>query len=408
MGIQDNNEKSCYEKLRLRSVLGFIYTMLIGFGLYYFLRSLPSFGHSFNYVAVIERAGEGNLLYTCIWLLMDFTQPQFYGGVLPSIGIIAGGFIAWKLAVNGSKNSGFEICYGFPTMWPWVLSSQIISLVVAIFVLNSTRYFADGEFIFLPTFITVAGAPPSLMLMYGPSYRTLFVTSILGGLISFPIAFWMMRTIVPVFEIPGVVGNVLTMAFTGIIIGQILKSLPWIQKKPIKKARSNEIKISKEDKTIQMQKPSWFVRRVFADFSEALFYGNEIAGFLVVIGICIEWLFNSRTGIHGNLLIPAIVLSQFIGSGVGILLYFSKYMELGWYATYVPLVSVGPACVIIFGGSIQVAIIAGVLGGILGGPIAEYVSNRLPEHIHGTVGNVTSMALSTTIVALIMEVLPWI
>ncbi len=89
---QDSNQKSYYEKIRLGSVLGFIYTTLIGFGLYYLLRSLPSFGHSFDYVAVIERAGEGNLLYKAIWLLMDFTQPQFYGGVLPSIGIIVGGF----------------------------------------------------------------------------------------------------------------------------------------------------------------------------------------------------------------------------------------------------------------------------------------------------------------------------
>lgn len=372
------------------------------------LKSFPSYGHSFNYNIVIERAGEGILLYKAIWLLMDFSQPQFYGGVLPSIGIIAGGFIAWRLALNRSKYSEFEICYGFSTMWPWVFASQFISLVVVIFVLNSTRYFSGGEFAFLPTFITVAGVPPSLMLMYGPSYKTLFVTSILGGLLSFPIAFWMMTKVVPVFDLPGVVGNVLTMALTGIIIGQILESLPWIQKIPIKKIRSSEIEVSLKEKYDHMIKPSWFVRRVLADFSEAPFYGNEIAGLFIVIGISIEWLFSSGSGINGNLLIPAIVLSQFIGSAVGILLYFSKYLEYGWYATYVPLVSVGPACVLIFGGTIQVAVTAGVLGGILGGPIAEYISNKLPDHIHGTVGNVTSMAISTTVVALTMEVLPWI
>ncbi|MDP3446013.1 MAG: hypothetical protein Q8T08_24395, partial [Ignavibacteria bacterium] len=171
---------------------------------------------------------------------------------------------------------------------------------------------------------------------------------------------------------------------------------------------SKEIELSMKEKHTLMIKPSWFVRRVFADFSEAPFYGNEIAGLFIVIGISIEWLLNSRSGIHGNLLVPAIVLSQFVGSGVGILLYFSKYLEHGWYATYVPIVSVGPACVLIYGGSLQIAIIAGVLGGILGGPIAEYISNRLPDHIHGTVGNVTSMAISTTVVVLIIKVLPWI
>lgn len=407
MENRNYNKKSNFEKITPGSLLGFTYVILIGFGLYYLLSSFTSFGHSFNYNTVIEKAGEGNLLYKAIWLLMDFSQPQFYGGVLPSVGLIVGGFIAWRLASNRSKYSGFQICYGSSTMWPWVLASQIISLVVAIFVIDSTRYFTGGEFDFLPTFITVAGAPPALMLMYGPSYRTLFVTSILGGLLSFPVAFWMMTKVVPVFEIPGVVGNVLTMALTGIIIGQILKSLPWIQKKPIIKVGSNEIEISLKEKHTHMIKPSWFVRRVFADFSEAPFYGNEIAGLFIVIGICLEWLLNSGTGIHGNLLIPAIVLSQFIGSAVGILLYFSKYLEYGWYATYVPLVSVGPACVLIFGGTIQVAVTAGVLGGILGGPIAEYISNKLPDHIHGTVGNVTSMAISTIVVVSIIEVLPF-
>ena len=390
------------------SALGFTYVIIIGLGLYYMLSSFTIFGQFFDYHNVIEKAGEGNLFYKAIWLLMDFSQPQFYGGVLPSIGIIVGGFVAWRLALNRSKYCGFAICYGSSTMWPWVFASQIISLVVVIFVIDSTRYFAGGEFAFLPTFITVAGVPPSLMLMYGPSYKTLFVTSIFGGLLSFPIAFWMMTKIVPIFEIPGVVGNVLTMALTGVIIGQTLKSLPWIQKKPIKKIRSQEIELSMKEKHILMTKPSWFVRRVFADFSEAPFYGNEIAGLFIVIGISIEWLLNSRSGINGNLLVPAIVLSQFVGSGVGIFLYFSKYLEHGWYATYVPLVSVGPTCVLIYGGSLKIAIIAGVLGGILGGPIAEYISNRLPDHIHATVGNVTSMAVSTTVVVSILEVLPWI
>lgn len=53
-------------------------------------------------------------------------------------------------------------------------------------------------------------------------------------------------------------------------------------------------------------------------------------------------------------------------------LYAGKFDNGGWYATYVPVVSVGPACVLMYGANIPVAVFAGVLGGIIGGPIAQF------------------------------------
>ena len=57
-------------------------------------------------------------------------------------------------------------------------------------------------------------------------------------------------------------------------------------------------------------------------------------------------------------------------------------MEKGWYGTYVPVVSVGPACVLMFGSTIPVAITAGILGGIIGPALAEYFCDKLPEDYH--------------------------
>ena len=56
-----------------------------------------------------------------------------------------------------------------------------------------------------------------------------------------------------------------------------------------------------------------------------------------------------------------------------------------------------------FGGTLPVAIISGVLGGILGGPVAEFFSAKLPEDVHGTNANVLSMALCTCIVAIVLQ-----
>ena len=394
-------------KKPLGSLLGFFYTISIGFLFYFILKNFGSTNNWFDYNRVIEKAGQGDLFYKLIWMIMNFTEPQFYAGVISSLSIILGGFVAWRLSVRKSKYTGFEVCYGMGNMWPWVFASQILSLITAIFLLNFTRFFAEG-FKWLPTFITVAGVSPSLMLIYGPSYRALFASSILGGLLSFPIAFWIMTNIIPVLDVPGVVGNVLTMAITGIIIGQIFKSIPWIKKAPIKYIEKDILIEDEKEKYKKMHKPSWFVRRVIADFSEAQFYGNEVAGIFILIGVSIEWMINPSLLTSAALAIPEIVLSQFIGSSVGVLLYFNKYVEYGWYATYVPVVSAGPACVLMFGGNLEIAIIAGTLGGIFGGPIAEYFTKKIPQDIHPTVANVTSMAITTILVTVIIRVLPWL
>ena len=66
-----------------------------------------------------------------------------------------------------------------------------------------------------------------------------------------------------------------------------------------------------------MEKPLWAVRRVLADFSEAPFYGNEIAGLFVILGACLDWVLNANHGAYASGAIPAIILSsQFVGSAV--------------------------------------------------------------------------------------------
>lgn len=335
---------------------------------------------------------------------MNFTEPQFYAGFFSSLGLILGGIIAWRLDIKNSKLAGFHICYG-KNLFPWVLASQLLSLFLAVFVFGFTRFFLEGEYTWLPTFISVVAAPPAVILIYGPSMVTLLTASFLGGIMSFPVAFWILNHIMPVLGVPGVVGNVLAMAITGILISAICKTLPWIKMnppRPINRTVKSEAQTLKE-----MKRPLWFVRRVFADFTEPQFYGNEIAGFFLILGVCLDWILNVNHGASASGVIPAIMLSQFIASSVGIFLYFNKYVERGWYATFVPVVSVGPACILMFGSSIGVAVIAGVLGAIIGAPLAEFFCDALPDDYHPTIGNVSSMAVTTIVVSMIIKVLPW-
>ena len=80
------------------------------------------------------------------------------------------------------------------------------------------------------TFITVVGAPPAVMLLYGPSISALLTSSILGGLICAPVATWLGSYVITPIGLPGVTGNVLTMAITGIIVCVVCKVAPWVEK----------------------------------------------------------------------------------------------------------------------------------------------------------------------------------
>ena len=148
---------------------------------------------------------------------------------------------------------------------------------------------------------------------------------------------------------------------------------------------------------------AWF----FMNFTEAQFYGNEVASAFLLAGAVIGAIVCGNHGAYGSGAVPAIILSQFVGAATGVFLYAGKFDNGGWYATYVPVVSVGPACVLMYGANIPVAVFAGVLGGIIGGPIAQFFSEKLPEGVHGTVANVTSMTISTITVSVVISALPW-
>ena len=382
------------------SLGGMVVSIVIGFVFYFGLTALSGANQTFDYNNLIS--GILNSMPKQIaWFFMNFTEAQFYASAFAGVGVIVGGFVAWILAMKNSKYAGFDVCYGSSTMFPWGLASQVISLGLAIFVFGYIDGFSDSSVTWIATFITVVGAPPAVMLLYGPSLPALLTASIVGGLNCAPTAIWIGNYIVTPWNIPGVVAHVTTMAITGIIVCMVCKVLPWVKPVPVKPHRKGAA--APDD----VYSTSWFIRRVLADFSEAQFYGNEVASICLLIGATIGTLVCGTHGAYGSGAVPAIILSQFVGAAVGVFLYAGKFDNGGWYATYVPVVSVGPACVLMFGATIPVAVFAGVLGGVLGGPVAEFFGDKLPEGVHGTVANVTSMAICTIITAVVMQALPW-
>lgn len=145
---------------------------------------------------------------------------------------------------------------------------------------------------------------------------------------------------------------------------------------------------------------------MLADFSEAQFYGTELASAGLILGTLLSWVLNPAHPALGTGLLPAILLSQILTSSMGVFLYYERWRELEWYPTFVPLVSVAPATVLAFGGTMQSILAGAVLGAIAGPLVAQYVIGRLPDDWHLYVANTFSMMLCTLVIVPALTLLP--
>ena len=378
------------------SVTGLIGIIAIGFIFYFGLSAVPGLGMipSYNQIAG-DIHSPVNQVY---WFLMNFTEPNFYGGFISSIFLLAGACVAWQLSIRKSKFAGFEICYGNANMWPWIFAGQVLSLLITQYVFGYLSLFEKGN-TWIPTFIVLVSVPASMLYLYGPSVKNVLIVSFIGGGICTPTAYWISQATASL-GIPGAANNVFAMAIVGWVAGSICNALP-MDRVEVKKIENPNA--APEDH----YSASWLMRRTITDLTEPLFYGNDVAAIFLLVGVCIEWILNPAHATGGAMMLPAIILSQFISGGVGVFLYANKYKELGWYATYVPVVCTAPACVLVFGPSLPVIIFASVTGAVIGAPLAEFVNQHKADYMHGTIGNVVSMGLSTLLVASVMHCMPW-
>jgi len=380
------------------SPLGLALTIGVGFALYAFLSFVPKLAILPSYERIISTIDTP--ASQLAWLLINFTEPEFYAGIITSIFLLVGAVVAWLLAVRKTRYAGFEICYGSAHMWPWVFASQILSLLMTEYLFGYMGLFDLGG-TWIPTFIVIVSVPPSMVLMYGPGMKTLLTASVLGAVLCTPAAHWIAQATAG-WGIPGATSNVLAMAITGIIAGAVCRVLPWMEKR---EARPTD---NPNAEQIDYGSVTWVLRRTIADLSEPQFYGSDIVSAFILVGVCIECVLNPMLLSGGADQLPAIILSQFISGGIGVFLYTSKYQEKGWYATYVPVVCTAPACILMHGATMPIILVSSILGGVIGAPIAQWLDDRRPDFIHGTVCNVTAMAISTIFVSAVIGCISWL
>lgn len=318
------------------------------------------------------------------WIVGDISEVAFYKHELPALGLLLGACLAHWSHVRGYRWQGFAICYG-SGLWPWVFTSSFLGLLLSHALWGWTLASGDWQ----PTFVAFVSLPAAMVLLFGAGWRVAITGAVLGALLVTPASLLIVNYLCYPLQLPVVVGNVSGMAVASVVAFILCKRFPsWVRQSRV--ATVVAPVVNPPDYGVV-----WTLRRVLADFSEAPFFGNELASLGLLLGVLLAYLLAPAAPSYGSMLVMQIVAGQALASLVGVVFWRGQWQARGWYPTYIPIVSIVPAAVLTHGGSWQVVVASAVLGALVAPPLAVAITQRLPAYVHGYIGNVMSMAIST-------------
>lgn len=325
------------------------------------------------------------------WIVGDISEVASYKHELPAIGLLLGAALAHWAHRTGRAWQGFAICYG-TGLWPWLVTSSLLGLVFSHVLWGWTLSASTWQ----PTFVAFVSLPAAMVLLFGGGWKVAINGALLGALLVTPASLLLVNYLCYPFGLPVVIGNVGGMAVASVLafmlcrrFAGLVRSTPPVDAPPPAPV---------VERATPHHGVGWTLRRVLADFSEAPFFGNELASLGLLLGVLAAYLLSPAGPAYGSQLVLEMVGGQALASLIGVLLWRRQWMQRGWYPTYIPIVSVVPAAVLTLGGTWEVVVLSAGLGAVMAPPLAVAISQRLPSHLHGYIGNVLSMAACTLMI----------
>jgi hypothetical protein len=334
------------------------------------------------------------------WVLGDISEVAFYKHEFASIGLLAGAYLAYWANRTGKPWQGFAICYG-TGLWPWLITSSLLGLLLSNLLWGWTMTANSWQ----PTFVAFVSLPAAMVLMFGGGWKVTINGAIMGAVLVTPMCLLIVNYVCNPLGLPVVIGNVTGMAVASVFAFLLCRYLPSL----VKSVHSDLAEKPSDPAPTITRTPDygvfWTLRRILADFSEAPFFGNELASLGLILGALLAYTLNPMSPVYGSGLLPQLIGAQALTSAIGIMIWRRQWMLRGWYPTYIPLVSVVPAALLTHGGSWQVIASSALLGALIAPPLACAIAKRLPADMHAYIGNVLSMAISTL---LIIPLIGWL
>ncbi|MFK3820439.1 nitrilase-related carbon-nitrogen hydrolase [Pseudomonas sp. NPDC089407] len=250
-----------------------------------------------------------------------------------------------------------------------------------------------------PTFVAFVSLPAAFVLLFGGGWQVTISGALLGALLVTPASLIVVNYLCYPLQLPAVVGNVSGMALASILAFILCKLFSSWGRPSERSSVAEPVAVPPDYGVI------WTLRRVLADFSEAPFFGNELASLGLLLGALLAYQLAPEEPAYGSLLLMPMIAGQFLASLVGVVFWRQQWRARSWYPTYIPIVSIVPATVLAHGGNWQVVVTSAVLGALVAPPLAAAISQRLPGYMHGYIGNVMSMAICTLAIVPLVGVL---
>ncbi|MQT44109.1 hypothetical protein [Pseudomonas sp. FSL R10-0765] len=322
------------------------------------------------------------------WVIGDISEVAFYKHEFASLGLLLGGALGYWASRYAKTWQGFSISYG-TGLWPWLVTSSLLGLALS----NALWGWTLTADTWQPTFAAFVSLPAAMVLLFGGGWKVTLNGAVLGALLVTPCCLLIVNFVCLPLGLPVVIGNVLGMALGSALAFGLCRCVPVLVKSQVETVVEKPAARPKPDYGV-----IWTLRRVLADFSEAPFFGNEWASLGMLAGVLLAYALNPLSPAYGSGLLLHLVAAQAFTSLLGVIVWRSQWQKLGWYPTYVPLVSVVPAAVLTYGASATVMIASAVLGALVAPPLANAIARRLPQYMHPYIGNVLSMAISTLLI----------
>ncbi|MDR1321152.1 MAG: hypothetical protein LBK56_06960 [Gracilibacteraceae bacterium] len=388
-------QKSLHAKL----LPGYLAVLVFSFLLYFIMvaaeKSLLAHPVLFDFNTWLAAAAS-EPLYRFLWLIGDITEPQYYKSVIGGVLTMVFALTAWLLQRAGNKLGGNVMCGSVKT-WPWLVFASFLALFISVYLYGDNL----DKGAWIPTFVPFVSIPGAVVLVYGPSLKNALTGGIIGGLVTFPISYWTIEWLWKPLELHVVLGNVAGMWIGGILVLELCRVLPWMKLPP------PAAPVGVDEKAfLNKAGVFWFVRRTLADFTESHYYANELASIGMIAGTLLSWALNPAHPGYGSGLFPAILCSQFLTAATGIFLFANEYKTQGWFPTFTPIVSVAPAIVLTFGGTMQSILFGALIGALFTPVVAALINRSIPPHWSGMIGCTCSMMICSGIAIMLLKYTP--
>ncbi|VVO42354.1 threonine/serine exporter family protein [Pseudomonas fluorescens] len=329
------------------------------------------------------------------WVLGDISEVAFYKHEFASIGLLAGAYLAYWANRKGKVWQGFAISYG-SGLWPWLVTSSLLGLLLSNLLWGWTVTANSWQ----PTFAAFVSLPAAMVLMFGGGWKVTINGAIMGAVLVTPMCLLIVNYVCNPLGLPVVIGNVSGMAVASVPAFLLCRYVPNLMRSaPTTQPTESSAPVVEPAQTKTTDYGIiWSLRRILADFSEAPFFGNELASIGLLLGVLLAYSLNPMSPAYGSGLLPQLIGAQALTSALGVVIWRRQWRRLGWYPTYVPLVSVVPAAILTYGGSWQVIASSALLGALIAPPLACALAKRVPGDMHPYIGNVLSMAISTVLI----------